>query len=571
MQRLALGLIAGLSLFLVALPARAQSAFGFLETPTDGSTVYGIVEVRGWVLDINAVDNIKIYVDGDYTATADINLPRADVLNVFPTYAGSPTANPGFMTSFAAMRYGNGAHTLSVAVTESANPDNPLTIASVSVLVDNTINQPPIGAIDIPGTGAIEEANSAFPVTGWALDDTGIDHIDIMVDGLIVAGAVCCNVPPTYPPSSASSAVFGTTRPDVQAAFPDPLLFPQSLFSGWQANIDSTALIDGQHELSVRATDIDGASRVIGTRTFTVDNASLNLHPFGDVDLPLDEATFLPVCVAGGLPSPCTPQICIPVNLNHVTGWVLDTGARLDFGQTGYVELLIDGVIIANTRQDCVLTTTGALLNCYGINRPDVEQVYPGFVNSDNAGFSFDFFAFDDGIGHLSIQIPLFDGGGVERDVISSGKHSIEIRAGDDAETQIIFSSQSANFVTCRPTGSDLPSFGYIDSPREYQFIDGVASISGWAYDTNNVSRVDIDVDGQVVGVATYGLPRPDVRIHDPRVQGINVGFSFLLDTTTLADSQHDLNVYVVDSLGNRVLIGRRQFVVNNNVPTHGQ
>jgi hypothetical protein len=571
MQRLALGLIAGLTLLLVALPARAQSAFGFLETPTDGSTVYGIVEVRGWVLDMNAVDNIKIYVDGAYTATADINLPRADVLNVFPTYANGPTSNPGFMTSFAAMGYGNGAHTLTVVVTESANPDNPLTISSVSVLVDNTINQPPIGAIDIPGPDTIEEANSAFPVTGWALDDTGIDHVDIMVDGLIVAGAVCCNVPPTYPPSSASSAVFGTTRPDVQAAFPDPLLFPQSLFSGWQANIDSTSLINGQHELSVRATDIDGASRVIGTRTFTVDNASLNLHPFGDVDLPLDQITFLPVCTSGGLPSGCTPALCAPVNLNHVSGWVLDTGARLDFGQTGYVELLIDGVIIANTRADCIINAAGAFQNCYGINRPDVEQVYPGFVNSDNAGFDFDFYAFDDGAGHLSIQIPLFGSGAVERDVISSGEHTIEIRAGDDAETQILFSSQSANFVTCRPSGGDLPSFGYIDSPQEYQFIDGVALISGWAYDFNGVNHVDIDIDGQVVGTATYGLPRPDVRVHDPRVQSTNVGFSFLLDTTALADSPHDLNVYVVDNQSNRVLIGRRQFVVNNNVPTHGQ
>lgn len=572
MQRFAVGLIAGLALLMATLPARAQSAFGFVETPTDGSTVYGIVEVRGWVLDVNAVDNIKIYVDGAWVSTADINLPRADVLNVFPTYANGPTSNPGFLSSFVAMRYTNGAHTLSVVVTESANPNNPITISSVSVLVDNSINQPPFGFIDIPtNDGQVEEANTAFPVSGWALDDTGIDHVDIMIDGQIVAGAVCCNVPSTYPGSSASSAVFGTTRPDVQAAYPDPLLFPQSLYSGWQANIDSTGLINGQHQLSVRATDIDGASSVIGTRTFTVDNASLNLVPFGNVDVPLDEMTFLPVCVAGGLPSPCTPQLCVPVNLNHVSGWVLDTGARLDFGATGYVELLIDGVIIANTRADCIINSSGAFENCYGVNRPDVEQAYPGFVNSDNAGFVFDFFAFDDQIGHLSIQVPVFDGSAVERARISSGEHTIEIRAGDDAETQVIFGPQSANFVTCRPTGSDLPSFGYIDIPYDYQFVEGVVSVSGWAFDFNTVNHVDIDIDGQVVGQATYGLPRPDVRINDARVNLVNVGFQFLLDTTTLADSQHDLNVYVVDNLSNRVLIGRRKIVVNNNVPTHGQ
>lgn len=571
MQRFALGLIASFSLLLAAIPARAQSTFGSLDSPQDGTTVYGIVEVKGWVLDMNQVDNIKIYVDGAYVATADINLPRADVINVFPVYGTGGDPNPGYLSSFAAMRYTNGAHTLSVVVTESASPDNPLTIASVTVLVDNSINQPPIGFIDIPGDGTTVEANSSFGVSGWALDDTGIDHIDIMVDGGIVAGAVCCNVPPTFPGSSASSAVYGLTRPDVQAAYPDPLLFPQSLYSGFVAQIDSTDFVNGQHELSVRATDIDGASRVIGTRTFTVDNASLNLVPFGHIDSPLDESTLLPVCAAGGIPSPCTPAICQPVNLNHVYGWILDTGSRSDFGQTGYVELLIDGVIIANTRQDCIINNSGVMENCYGLNRPDVEQVYPGYVNSDNAGFDFDFFAFDDGLGHLSIQIPLFAGGAVERGLISSGKHTLEVRAGDDAETQILIGARSVNFVTCRPTGSDLPSWGFIDTPQENQFVDGVFEVVGWAFDPNHIIRVDIDVDGQVVGTATYGLPRPDVHVNDPRVQGINVGFSYLLDTTALSDSAHDLNVYAVDNQGNRVLIGRREFLVNNNVPTHGQ
>ncbi len=570
MQRFALGLIASLALLLAAFPARAQATFGTLETPQDGTTVYGIVEVKGWVLDLNAVDNIKIYVDGAYVATSDINLPRPDVLNVFPAYAAADP-NPGFWTSFAAMRYTNGAHVLTVVVTESANPNNPITIATVNLTVDNSINQPPIGFIDIPDEGTVVEANSAFVVSGWALDDTGVDHVDILVDGTIVAGAVCCNVPSTYPGSSASSAIFGVTRPDVQAAYPDPLLFPDSLYSGFSAHIDSTSFVNGAHQLSVRATDIDGASNVIGVRDFTVDNASLNLVPFGNIDSPLAQSTLIPVCVAGGLPSPCTPQICVPVNLNHVYGWVLDTGALSDFGQTGYVELLIDGVIIANTRADCILNNAGVMENCYGLNRPDVEQVYPGFVNANNSGFDFDFFAFDDSLGHLSIQVPLFGGGSVERDLISSGTHTLSVRAGDNAETETVIGSLPVTFITCRPTGGDIPSWGYIDFPQQDQFIDGVFNVFGWAYDPDHVSRVDIDVDGQVVGTATYGLSRPDVHLVDPRVVGNNVGFSFLLDTTTLADSAHDLNVYVVDGHNNRTLIGTRQFLVNNNVPTHGQ
>jgi hypothetical protein len=52
----------------------------------------------------------------------------------------------------------------------------------------------------------------------------------------------------------------------------------------------------------------------------------------------------------------------------------------------------------------------------------------------------------------------------------------------------------------------------------------------------------------------------------------VSVGFSFLLDTTRLSDSEHDLVIYVVDQrfgTPSRTEIGRRKFVVNNNALTH--
>jgi hypothetical protein len=583
MQKSALTLLAGCFILTAAAAAASPTAFGNVDSPKPSTTVYGVVAVKGWVLDINAVDNIKIYVDGTFVNTADINLPRPDVLNVFPTYVLSPTANPGFITSFFAAAFSNGAHVLTVLVTESDDPVHPITLATIPLTVDNSINQPPFGYIDIPGPVGVEGANSAFPISGWALDDTGVDHVDFMIDGLIMAGAVCCNVPSTYPGSSASSAVFGTTRPDVQAAFPQ---VPHSIFSGFQANIDSTSLVDGIHVITVRVTDVDGASRVIGTRTIQVDNAALNLHPFGTIDSPLDELTFPSVCTnPGGFPSPCTLDICTtPEFLDPVSGWVLDTGARLDFGQTGYVQLLIDNVVVADTRSDCIQNSQGAFENCYGVNRPDVEEFYPGFVNSDNAGYVFDFFALDNGSGAISVQLPIQTGddtyAAIEVTEVVPGKHTISVRAGDDSGTVTQIAAMSANFVACTSHG-DFPAFGYVDAPLNYQFISGRSDVVGWAYDTDSLllSHIDIDVDGQVVGQAFppcpasgygYGCKRPDVPINDARVPTQFVGFKFSLDTTKLADSPHDLNIYYVDHEGNRDLIGRRKFVVNNNVETHG-
>ena len=143
------------------------------------------------------------------------------------------------------------------------------------------------------------------------------------------------------------------------------------------------------------------------------------------------------------------------------------------------------------------------------------------------------------------------------------------MRVGDEEETVTQLGAMSVE-VLCG--GADFPAFGYIDTPLNYQFINGIFNVFGWAFDFNGVQRVEIDVDGQVVGNATYGLSRPDVPRNDPRAPSSNLGFAFDLDTTRLSDSEHDLVVYVVDNrsgIPGRTEIGRRKFVVNNNVLTH--
>ena len=150
------------------------------------------------------------------------------------------------------------------------------------------------------------------------------------------------------------------------------------------------------------------------------------------------------------------------------------------------------------------------------------------------------------------------------------GKHTLAVRAGDEEETVTQFGAMSVD-ILCDETLGDQPAFGYIDTPSNYQFIDGLFEVFGWAYDFQAVKSVIVNVDGQDVGTATYGLLRLDVRATDPRVGNANVGFAYILDTTKLSNSEHDLMVYVIDKSfggGHRSEIGRRKFVVNNNT-TH--
>lgn len=542
-------------------PSISAQPIGVIDQPTQGQRVSGVVKVTGWVLDFNAIDRVELFVDGVLANRADTNLPRADVLEVFPSYANSANPRPGFVSSFLASRFSNGAHAISIRVTEANQAT--FQIGPITVIVDNTINQAPFGFIDIPAPNLLEGTDGPFPVSGWAIDDEDVDHIDFLMDGQIVAGAVGRGLP--------STAIYGTTRPDVAAAFPD---VPNSLYSGFQANIDTSKLINGLHQLAVRVTDNRGASRVIGTRNLQVINNGANLAPFGQIDFPLDKSSLFCSVIDVGIPSPCTPDVCNFSLTNIVAGWALDVGARLDAGQVSYVELLLDGAIIANTRTDCTQSANGSLVNCYGINRPDVARSYSGYVNADNAGFLFSFGLISSrsteasACGNLiSIVLPT----GEVRGCTLPGKHTLAVRVGDEEETVTQLGAMSVE-VLCDPTGADFPAFGYIDTPSDYQFINGIFNVFGWAFDFNGVQRIEVDVDGQVVGTAAYGLSRPDVPSKDPRVPSVSVGFSFLLDTTRLSDSEHDLVIYVVDQrfgTPSRTEIGRRKFVVNNNALTH--
>jgi hypothetical protein len=189
--------------------ARGASAqpFGAIDTPTDGQTVSGIVRVSGFVLDMHAVSNVDLLVDGALVNSAQMNLPRVDVLEVFPTYAGSPSSQPGYITSFLAGNFSDGPHSVSIRVTESDNQAQTI-IGTANVVVDNTINQAPFGYIDIPGPAGTAGANGSFPVVGWAIDDVEVARIDFLIDGQIVAGAVGRGEP--------STANYGSTRPDVE-------------------------------------------------------------------------------------------------------------------------------------------------------------------------------------------------------------------------------------------------------------------------------------------------------------------------------------------------------------------
>jgi hypothetical protein len=556
--------------------ALADGPLLVVERPSPGQTVSGVVAVSGWVLNVNPIDKIELFIDDNDVPVnqAVLNLPRADISAAFPAYAPSNQA-PGWITSFLAKNYLDGTHNLFLSVTEQGQTV-PLLFGPIEVVINNEINQAPFGHIDLPTASPTVSANGPLPVLGWALDDSDVDHIDFLVDNIIVATAVGRG--------GVGNATFGATRPDIYAAFPDfPGPAPKSLYSGFLAEIDSTRFVDGMHTVSVRVYDDQGASQEIGSVEVQVMNNGGLLAPFGQIDYPLDESTIIcgPVISVtpptGGCPSPCFPGTGggVPVSSfpNLVRGWALDTGVRLDRGQVSYVELMLDGSILANTRIDCTIAGTTAVANCYGLSRPDIASLYQGYVNSANSGFQFNFAVSRDALsGLFGIFIPTPQGT-ILAGYTLPGKHTLSVRVGDEEETVTEWGAMSV-YVTCDGSNPDRASFGTVDSPTEEQFINGAFQVFGWASDLDGgVKSVDLAVDGTVIVNLNpvnggYGIRRDDVLAKDLRVGTPFVGFAYVLDTLTLGDTEHDLTVYANDALGHRTLIGRRKFVVYNNTST---
>ena len=87
---------------------------GYIETPTNGSTITGITNVRGWFLDVSGVEKIEVLVDGKLIGNAQYGLSRPDVTKVFPEYFNS---NSGFQYSLDTKQFTDGSHTLTIKET----------------------------------------------------------------------------------------------------------------------------------------------------------------------------------------------------------------------------------------------------------------------------------------------------------------------------------------------------------------------------------------------------------------------------------------------------------------------
>ncbi len=378
----------------------------------------------------------------------------------------------------------------------------------------------PFGVFE--GLPGIQNAGGGIlPLTGWALDDDGIERVEIYVDGVI-----------------AGISDIQQNRPDVQLAFPG---YPDSATAGFGFLLDSSLYLNDLYTISARVTSNSGEQTWLASKQIQILNTTHNLVPFGRITYPNPNSEFPGTC---DLDDP-TPRYSV------VEGYALDQGIEL--GDTGvkYVELLINGSIYANSHTDCFFSeATGGYTNCYGLPSLDVEDTFPTIANAPRSRFRF----------VLDVGVLLQLG-------YSIGFHELTIRVGDVAG-QVANVDEIPVFFSCSEFAENEASFGFIDDPESGELTSGITSVSGWALDLEGVSVVKIYLDGEFVGNATYGIPRGDVGARYPGYpDSVAGGWVFNLDTRITSDGLHHLQAEVRDDLGALTIIGERYFTIRNEIP----
>ncbi len=217
----------------------------------------------------------------------------------------------------------------------------------------------PFGTFAVPGQQEI--LSGSVPLTGWALDDIGVRNVQIFVeDG------------DTMPYIGDAVFVEGA-RPDVADDFPG---YPMNQRAGWGYMLLSNYLPgggNGNYAFHAYAVDVEGNRVGLGSRTILCDNKNAEI-PFGTIDTPAQGAA-----VSG------------PDYYNY--GWALTPLPNTIPADGSGITVWLDGEALGTA--------------VYGLNRQDIENLFPGYNNSDGAvGFYIlDTTAYDNGLHSIAWSV----------------------------------------------------------------------------------------------------------------------------------------------------------------------
>jgi|GEM_PF-552795 len=170
----------------------------------------------------------------------------------------------------------SGMHGGTIMIADPNADNSPASVNIYLEVKEPSENQPPFGVFSSPLNNST--VRSSIAVTGWVLDDIGIESVKIYredSEGLIYVG---------------DTLFVEGARPDIESEYPT---YPFSYRGGWGYMMLTNFLPDGGNgtfKIHAIATDMGGHQVTLGTKTIICDNANA-VKPFGAIDTPTQGGT----------------------------------------------------------------------------------------------------------------------------------------------------------------------------------------------------------------------------------------------------------------------------------------
>lgn len=180
--------------------------------------------------------------------------------------------------------------------------------------------------IDNPSSGAtIKGATSE--INGWSINPSGVKKVEIYVDNQLKG-----------------TAEIGGSRPDINRVYPE---YPGANTSGFSYSLDTISLSAGSKSLKVVSIGNDGTTTT-NSKVIKIDKSAL--IPITKIETPINGNTIKATSV-------------------QINGWAINSSGVKE------VQVYVDNQLITKTT--------------VGVSRPDINSLYPQYLNSGKSGFSY--------------------------------------------------------------------------------------------------------------------------------------------------------------------------------------
>ena len=234
-----------------------------------------------------------------------------------------------------------GTYNGTMTVQDPNASNSPLAVTVTLKVYPSGSSQSPFGYFDTPQDGAT--VFSSIAVTGWVIDDIGIDSVKIYRNPVSGEGSGLIYI--------GDAILVEGARPDVEALYPD---YPQSEKAGWGYMMLTNFLPNqgnGTFIIHARAVDKEGNTTALGQKTIKCDNVHA-VKPFGAIDTPAQGGT------AAGK--------------NFVNfGWALTPQPNTIPTDGSTIMVWVDGLPLGHP--------------VYNQYRVDIASLFPGYNNSNGA------------------------------------------------------------------------------------------------------------------------------------------------------------------------------------------